>query len=160
MIERALRIESHGFFRARDGRVMLLGFVVRLRKKPLDFGVARTLLGGLFQELRRSGVIAGVVRLVRGLQAVIAQIVRGPRIQQKRGQQKRGKESDLYWIRFGHECSSHRCSRFLPAFCPSDLHRLAKRPSPLLASRRRLHNWWRRQYPRESRASPASLSPR
>src|ERR1700737_2656648 len=72
VVERTLRIESHRFFGTSDGGVMLLGFVVGLCEEQMNFGIARILLDGLLQELRRFGVIACFVGFLRGREVVIA----------------------------------------------------------------------------------------
>ncbi len=110
MVERTLRIEGHGFFRAGDGGIMLLGFVVGLGQEQMDFGVARMLFGGELQEPRRFGVVAGFVSFVGGLEVIIvAHTVRGcPGTEQSRREQKSGKERNSNRIHFGHGCNSHR----------------------------------------------------
>src|SRR5258706_9282058 len=65
-------IEGHGFFGAGDCGVMLLGLVVGLSKKQIDFSVARMLFRGSFQDLGGFGVVAGIVGFVGSFKTRIA----------------------------------------------------------------------------------------
>src|SRR6266849_10080842 len=109
MVERFLRIEGDSSFGTDDSGIVLLQFVVGLGEKQMNLAVAGILRRSSLQELRRFCVLPGVVGLVGGFEAVVALHARCcVRVLESRREEKRGEQSNLNRIHFGHERSSHR----------------------------------------------------
>src|SRR5258708_2066725 len=64
-------LQSHRLFRSRDGRVMLLQFVICFCQQELDFSVLRIFRCRCLQDLRRGSVVAQLISLARPCKRLI-----------------------------------------------------------------------------------------
>src|SRR5216684_4224272 len=64
-------LQSHRFFGSRDGRVMLLQFVICFCQQELDFSVLRIFRCRRLQDLRRGSVVAQLISLARPCKRLI-----------------------------------------------------------------------------------------